>query len=198
MNKYQRGKIYQIVSNVTNDVYYGSTCEPTLARRLSQHRSDYEQHKKGNKHYVTSFKILETGDYDILLVESFPCDSKDELTAREGYYIRNNVCVNKCIPNRTRKEYRNDNIDRIRKEMAIYRENNKDKIKQYSAIKREHNFLKRHASFFKINVPDIQTLRREREIGTMKKLVESQKKKVLSLNNEFNVLTKALEHHFKG
>ena len=33
-NKYQRGKIYKIVSNQTEFVYYGSTVEPYLTNRL--------------------------------------------------------------------------------------------------------------------------------------------------------------------
>ena len=32
--------------------------------------------------------IIGRGDYKILLIESFPCYSKDELTAREGEIIR--------------------------------------------------------------------------------------------------------------
>ena len=33
-NKYQRGKIYKLISNQTNLVYYGSTIENTLTNRL--------------------------------------------------------------------------------------------------------------------------------------------------------------------
>ena len=70
MNKYQKGKIYQIISNVTGDVYYGSTCEPTLARRLAGHRACYNSYKKGKNNYVTSFKVIETGDYQLCNVFS--------------------------------------------------------------------------------------------------------------------------------
>eukprot|EP01040_Poterioochromonas_malhamensis_P000307 gene307-329_t len=35
---YQLGKIYRIHCNVTNKDYYGSSAEPTLARRLAGHR----------------------------------------------------------------------------------------------------------------------------------------------------------------
>ena len=40
MVNYQLGKIYKIVDLDSNKCYVGSTCEPTLARRLANHVSD--------------------------------------------------------------------------------------------------------------------------------------------------------------
>ena len=78
-NKYQRGKIYKIQSNQTNKFYIGSTCEPTLAKRLAGHVGDYKRWKQGTsvKKY-SSFDILQYSDYKIVLIESFPCNSRDE------------------------------------------------------------------------------------------------------------------------
>ena len=45
-NKYQRGKIYKLV---VDDVYYGSTTETRLCRRLAKHRSNYKCWKEGKK-----------------------------------------------------------------------------------------------------------------------------------------------------
>jgi hypothetical protein len=39
-----------------------------------------------------------------VLVENYPCNSKDELKARERYYIENNDCVNINVPTITTKE----------------------------------------------------------------------------------------------
>eukprot|EP00952_Eustigmatos_sp_NYUAD-ZCMA_P009908 40808-Eustigmatos_ZCMA.PRE.1 len=55
--------------------------------------------------YVTSYKVIESGDYDIVLIEDFPCDNKEQLHARERHYIETLECVNKVIPNRTSAEY---------------------------------------------------------------------------------------------
>lgn len=66
---YQLGKIYKIVDLDSNKCYVGSTCEPTLARRLANHVSDYKQHLKGKGSYVSSFIILAMDDYDIVLLE---------------------------------------------------------------------------------------------------------------------------------
>ena len=45
---------------------------------------------------------------DIILVESYPCENKNELHSRERYYIENNNCVNKIIPTRTSKEFKKE------------------------------------------------------------------------------------------
>jgi len=103
MVNYQNGKIYKIVGN--NLTYYGSTCEPTLAKRLTKHKCALNEYKKGQRRFITSFKIIESGEYNIVLVEKHSCKSKDELHKRERFYIENNECVNKVIPGRTHKEY---------------------------------------------------------------------------------------------
>jgi hypothetical protein len=90
-----------------------STCEPTLARRLAGHVGKYQQYLKGKYHFVTSYEIIKNGNYDIILIENVKCDSKDQLTARERYYIESLDCINKLIPGRTDKQYREDNKEKI-------------------------------------------------------------------------------------
>jgi len=161
-NIYNRGKIYKILSNVTNEVYFGSTTEPTLARRLSNHKSSYNYYLKDKtRDYMTSFKILETGNYEIILVESCNCNSKDELRARERYYVENNECVNRCTPGRTKKEYIEDTKEHIKKYEKQYREANKEIIHSKYNVKYDcecggrythghkfrHNHSKKHLAF---------------------------------------------------
>ena len=50
----------------------------------------------------------------IVLIETCSCDTKDELHRREAHHIRTLQNVNKCIPLRTRQEYRDDNKEQIR------------------------------------------------------------------------------------
>jgi len=95
MPDYQLGKIYKIECNVTEKVYIGSTCEPTLARRLTKHLTNYKRYLNGTYSYVSSFDVLQNRNYDIVLIESYPCNSKDELHARERYHTNNIDCVNK-------------------------------------------------------------------------------------------------------
>jgi hypothetical protein len=128
MVNYNLAKLYKIVDNTTDAIYIGSTCEPTLARRLAGHVAHYKRYLLGKGHYITSFKILENEDYDIILMADVPCERKDQLHHIESHYIRNNECVNKCIPNRTDKEYYKDNKEKLNIKKKIYNHYHKETI----------------------------------------------------------------------
>lgn len=96
LQKYQRGKIYKIVCNKTNKCYIGSTCETRLCNRINKHRDSFKRYLKGTYSYVSSFEIFENDDYDIVLIEEYPCNSKDQLHSRERFWIENSEnCVNR-------------------------------------------------------------------------------------------------------
>jgi len=65
------------------------------------------------------------------LIETFPCNSKDELTAREAYYQRQNInnplYKNRNITGRTKKEWEKDNCDIIREKRKQYYDDDKEK-----------------------------------------------------------------------
>jgi hypothetical protein len=126
-NKYVNGLIYKIVCNDTNEQYYGSTIQ-TLAQRLSDHVSSYNKALQGSKGKVSSYSIIERNNYKIVLVEAFPCNNKMELERQERKFIEENVCLNKVIPGRTRKEYKQDNKANIIEKGKKYRQDNKDVI----------------------------------------------------------------------
>jgi len=124
MVNYQDAKIYKLVGY--GKTYYGSTTQALCQRK---------QGHKRNKD-CKSIEIFNLGDnVDIVLVENYACENKEELHQRERYYIENNECINKVIPLRTRKEHYLDNKDKIKK----YYEDNKDKIKQVEKKYRENN-----------------------------------------------------------
>jgi hypothetical protein len=149
MTNYQLGKIYKIVCNTTGLTYYGSTCEPTLARRLAGHRSKYE------KKLCSSHQVLESNNYDIVLVENFPSDNKMELHKRERYYIENNDCINKSLPTRTDKEYSFDNREKISANGVQWRLDNRDKVANYYSNNIEH-ILNVHKEYRKNNLEKIK------------------------------------------
>jgi hypothetical protein len=115
MVNYKLAKLYKIVDNTTDNIYIGSTCEPTLARRLAGHVAHYKHYLRGKGNYITSFEILKNEDYDIILMADVPCERKDQLHHIESHYIKHNVCVNKAIPNRTNSDYYKDNKIKISK-----------------------------------------------------------------------------------
>ena len=138
MSKYQKGKVYKLVSNSSELVYYGSTFNK-LTKRLTGHKSDYKGYSNGKgQRYKTSYELIKLEDAQIILVEDFPCERKEQLIARERFYIENNPCVNKNIPSRTRKEYskiyRENNIEKEKERHKKYRENNKEKERERGKI----------------------------------------------------------------
>jgi len=128
-DKLNNGKIYKIVDNTNDNVYIGSTC-CSLKTRLAVHKCDYDRFLKGLYHNITSFDILKNNNFKIQLLENCNIKTKKELLARERFYIENNNCVNKVIPCRSKKEYRDDNKEHLKEQEKIYRVANKDKIKE--------------------------------------------------------------------
>jgi hypothetical protein len=138
---YQFGKIYKIICNKTGLIYIGCTCKQ-LSQRLANHKNTYKQYLKNNKNYITSYKVIENEDCSIILLENYPCENKEQLNARERFYIETIECVNKNIPIRTnneyleyQKQYYDNNKDMILEQKKQYYYNNKDIIleqnKQY-------------------------------------------------------------------
>jgi hypothetical protein len=119
MPNYANSKIYKMVSfNLPGMPYYGSTTIE-LSRRKGKHVSEFKQFGLGAGG-CTSRIVMAAGDYDIIWVEDFPCERKDQLKARERYYIENHVCVNKNIPGRTPEERYQDNVAAYAKKNKAY------------------------------------------------------------------------------
>ena len=148
MPNYQNGKIYKLWSpqGEENEVYYGSTTLD-LGKRKTQHKN---QHKTSI--YKCTSKILfeKYDDVRIELVEKCSCNEKEELNKREGHYIRNYLCLNKVIPDRTHKEYDEynkeyhkeyyeNNKEKLTEQRKEYLENNKEKIAEKKKVYYENN-----------------------------------------------------------
>ena len=131
INKFNLSKIYAIKSPHTDLYYIGSTTRP-LCDRFTKHKSCYKGYLKGTYHFVTSFKIIEHDDAYIELLEEVNCENRNQLEKREGELIKENKsnCVNKFIPCRTKIEWTQDNIDKIREQRKQRDIDNQEMIKQ--------------------------------------------------------------------
>ena len=139
MVKYENGKIYKIECNITGEKYFGSTCN-TLSHRKYYHNYGFKKWKDNKYNYISSYVILERGDWDIVLVENYPCKDINELKARERFYIQNNECVNMRVPNRTTREwqietnynqtYYEANRKKLSEKAKEYYKKNFDKLKE--------------------------------------------------------------------
>ena len=157
MVNYSNGKIYKIENNVDDMIYIGSTTKQYLSQRMDSHRSNFKRWKNGGYHNISVFEMFDKHGVEnckIVLLQLVNCESKDELLAREAFYIKSLVCVNKYIPLRTpqeyyidniekimehKKQYYNDNIEKILQDKKQYRVDNKDKINDYQKAYRVDN-----------------------------------------------------------
>lgn len=96
MVNYGNGKIYKITGS--NLIYYGSTTQP-LNKRKDTHKSLYL-----NRRNCISKIIIEKGNWEIVLVENYSCENKEQLFSRERWWIENNECINKIMPITTKEE----------------------------------------------------------------------------------------------
>ena len=129
------GNIYKIISRNTNKIYIGSTTK-SLIKRLLGHEKNYRSYKRGKMNYITSFKILEYGQYHIELIESIEFDTKNELLNREGYYIKKykDICVNQRIAGQTKQETNKIYYIKMKEKISIYKKEyriqNRDKLNE--------------------------------------------------------------------
>src|SRR5690625_1964803 len=114
MVNYSKGRIYKIESIKEHCVYYGSTCS-RLCQKMAQHRAQYRRYLNGKGSYMSSFEVMQHPDAEIFLLEKYPCETKDELVAKEREYIQNNDCVNRHMKGNASvfnfKEYYHNNED---------------------------------------------------------------------------------------
>ena len=162
-NKFYNAKIYKLIDNTNDNVYIGSCCS-SLRTRLSTHKCSYElflfKNIKSyeiikNGDYIKSFDIIKNNDYKIELLENCDIKTKQELLARERYFIENNECLNKNISDISYKQYYNDNINKIDYYQKEYCETNKnkakDKAKEYRTRYNKSKHLKtdKHQNYLK-------------------------------------------------
>ena len=135
---YSQGIIYKITSKNTGRCYIGSTVQK-LSMRMASHRRDYKSYKKGSKKYCSSYMILEDGNIKYECIAKNPCENLEQLRKAEGFYQKKYDCVNLLIAGRTKKEYRQDNKQRIKGRDSKYRQKNKEKISKQRKEYRQKN-----------------------------------------------------------
>jgi hypothetical protein len=116
---YEIGHIYMIWDiEDQNLTYYGSTYD--FNNRMRQH--------KESKNRCTSKQIIDRGNYEVAILETYENIDEYDLHERERWYILNKPCINKQIPHRTRAEYYQDNKEKIAEQQKEYYQDNKEKM----------------------------------------------------------------------
>tara|TARA_R100000482_G_C5009049_1_gene94878 strand:+ start:38 stop:433 length:396 start_codon:yes stop_codon:yes gene_type:complete len=92
---YEVGYVYKLMCKTTGKVYYGSTSD--IDRRIQQH--------KICRSNSSSREIIEQNNYEVLVIETWFNISRYELKREEAKYITQEECINKRVPNQTKREY---------------------------------------------------------------------------------------------
>ena len=110
--EYQDAKIYKLFAIGIEDVCYIGSTTTSLSKRLCSHISAAKT--PGANTQCRSNKLFEEGnEVIIILLEECPCSTKEELHARERYWIgRFPDAINHNIPGRDWKERWEANKDR--------------------------------------------------------------------------------------
>lgn len=133
--------IYRIYSHIGDLQYFGSTTRTVLYR----YKEHVQQYNKKNNHCKSNvlFDTYGTVNTFVELLETCEEDNRKE---REGWYIRNNECVNRAIPDRTQveynKEYHKENRDARNARQKECHKQNRD---AYNAYQREYRKENRDA-----------------------------------------------------
>ena len=187
--RYENGKIYTIRCRYDDDlIYVGSTIQK-LCMRMAGHRRD----KKCSLYQYVN------GDWDnwyIELYEEYPCNNKSILEKREGEVIRLIGNINKQITGRTRKEWYEDNFDKIKEQQKQYQQNNANKIAEqrkqyqqnnankiaeYNKQYRQYNsdkIAEWHKEHYETNRDEILEQRKQYQQENADKIAERKKQKI--------------------
>ena len=152
MPDFSQGKIYKIVSDECDAVYYGSTTR-TLMARLWRHKSKFNEWKNNGGKKCAICKYFDEYGFDnfrIELVEDYPCDNGEQLRMKEQEYLDANECVNEqrayTSPEDARiqmlkyqQDYYQEHQAQIKEKHRIHHHANKEKISEQKRIYRNQN-----------------------------------------------------------
>jgi len=169
MNLYKRGKVYAIICRKTGRRYIGSTCEPTLAKRMVKHVSNFKCWKE-EKSRCMSYDIIKDGDYHIVLLELYPCNSRDELRMAEQKHIDACECVNKHKAFQSEeelveymKEYHKEHKEQKKEYCDEHKEEKKEYDKKYHQEHKQKR-LEYAKAYREANKEKINKLQKEKRI----------------------------------
>ena len=139
---YLNSKVYKIEPRCLHeeeDIYIGSTAQTALCLRFQGHKKDYNN-RKGTCSVHALFDKYGVDNCEIVLLESCPCKTKDELFARESFYMKTMKCVNSHIMGRTKKEYRDSHKVKI----ALYQVKWRNGEKKEEILQKRYDYHHEH------------------------------------------------------
>ena len=91
-------KVFKIQNLDGSKVYIAGTNKKYLCQRMDTLRNNFKKWKKGEQNHIRCFDLFTefgVANCGIVLLESFPCNSKDELNAKTLHWVQMTECLNK-------------------------------------------------------------------------------------------------------
>jgi len=126
-----KGYIYKISNPDMNENYIGSTSD--YRKRIVSHK--YNTNRCNSIGYnIPLYKFIrENGgwnNWESEIIEEIDYDNKELLRKKERNYINENpYSLNCVIPTRTKKEYYQDNKEKLKKYQREYERNKRERLK---------------------------------------------------------------------
>ena len=191
--------IYKICCNdpTITDIYIGHTTD--LIRRRYEHKSKCNNVNSKEYNSKQYHFIRENGgwtNWTLIQIEEYPCKDVNEARTRERYWIETlKSSLNSDIPNRTAKEYREDNKEVLAQKKKEFREANKEVIAQKKKEYHETNkekILEKAKEYYQANKEKI--LKRVKTYAETKKEVLAEKNKEYRKSNKERIAERKKEY----
>ena len=141
---YSKTNIYKLVNfyDLNDENIYVGYCTNIVQRRYNHRTACCKPDNRDYNLKVYQF-IRENGGWDqweMILIEKYPCDDVDQARARERYWKKElNATLNTNEPGRTQKEWREDNKEILAEKEKQYRKDNKQIIAEKNKDNYQNN-----------------------------------------------------------
>jgi hypothetical protein len=196
MTFYQNAIIYKLKHNEDYDdlnIYIGSTCN--FKHRKNCHKTTCNNENTRFYNIKVYQFIRDNGGWDewvMIPIEQYSCNNKKELQIKERYHIDLlRPTLNKQIPTRTKKQYAENNKEKLAEYSKEWRENNKEKINEQRKEYREANkekIAERNKKYRENNKEKIKERyenNKEKINKKIKEYREANKKKILERSKKY-------------
>lgn len=167
------GKIYKITNDVNDLIYVGSTIGP-LCKRMAGHRTDAKRDKKSAIN--TAIRELGSQHFKIVLIENFTCQTREELRAREDFWIEtlgtrargyNQFAAYRTEEQRVEynRQYYEQNRELVRQRYEQNRERELERGRQYREQNHEHELERSRRYREQNHERELERGRRYRELN---------------------------------
>tara|TARA_R110000803_G_scaffold183734_1_gene246072 strand:- start:241 stop:924 length:684 start_codon:yes stop_codon:yes gene_type:complete len=178
--------IYKIVCNdlSVTELYVGSTTD--FIKRKSGHKS------KCKSCHLKVYEMIRTNggweNWSMIEIEKYPCKDNNEARARERHWYEElHASLNMIMPIRNKKEWVEDNKEKLSEYHRDYREANCESLAEYKKKHYEANresILEYHKEYYETNRESISDYQKEYREKNKEKIAQHKKEYYEKINNE--------------